>query len=63
MTLCSVCFWTFVGRRTCHKLKENYFRVILSQEQGWFNSNNPFEFATKAQAQLEQVEMDIGEKF
>ena len=59
----SVCFWTLVGSRMCHKLKENYFRVILSQEQGWFDSNNPFEFATKVQAQLEQVEMGIGEKF
>ncbi len=59
----SVCFWTLVGSRMCHRLKENYFRVILSQEQGWFDANNPFEFATKVQAQLEQVEMGIGEKF
>ena len=59
----SVCFWTLVGSRMCHKLKENYFRIILSQEQGWFDANNPFEFATKVQAQLEQVEMGIGEKF
>ena len=59
----SVCFWTLMGSRMCHKLKENYFRVILSQEQGWFDANNPFEFATKVQAQLEQVEMGIGEKF
>jgi len=59
----SVCFWTLMGSRMCHRLKENYFRVILSQEQGWFDANNPFEFATKVQAQLEQVEMGIGEKF
>jgi len=59
----SVCFWSLMGSRMCHKLKENYFRVILSQEQGWFDANNPFEFATKVQAQLEQVEMGIGEKF
>ena len=26
----SVCFWTLAGSRMCHKLKENYFRVILS---------------------------------
>ena len=63
MPLCSVYFWTLVGSRMCHKLKENYFLVILSQKQGWFDSNNPFEFAIKAQAQLEQVEIGIGEKF
>ncbi len=59
----SICFWTLIGSRMCHRLKRNYFTVILSQEQGWFDANNPFEFATKVQAQLEQVEMGIGEKF
>ena len=59
----SICFWTLVGSRMCHRLKRNYFTVILSQEQGWFDANNAFEFATKVQAQLEQIEMGIGEKF
>ena len=59
----SICFWSLMGSRMCHKLKRLYFKVILSQEQGWFDENNPFEFATKVQAQLEQVEMGIGEKF
>ena len=59
----SICFWTLMGSRMCHRLKRNYFTVILSQEQGWFDENNAFEFATKVQAQLEQVEMGIGEKF
>ena len=59
----SICFWTLIGSRICHKLKRNYLSVILSQEQGWFDANNAFEFATKVQAQLEQVEMGIGEKF
>ena len=59
----SICFWTLMGSRMCHRLRRNYFTVILSQEQGWFDANNPFEFATKVQAQLEQVEMGIGEKF
>ena len=59
----SICFWTLMGSRMCHSLKRRYFTVILSQEQGWFDANNAFEFATKVQAQLEQVEMGIGEKF
>ncbi|MBR3720839.1 MAG: ATP-binding cassette domain-containing protein, partial [Clostridia bacterium] len=59
----SICFWTLIGSRMCHSLKRRYFTVILSQEQGWFDANNAFEFATKVQAQLEQVEMGIGEKF
>ena len=59
----SICFWSLMGNRMCHRLKRQYFRIILTQEQGWFDANNAFEFATKVQAQLEQVEFGIGEKF
>ena len=59
----NVCFWSLVGQRCIHQMKRNYFTTILSQEQGWFDAHNAFEFATKVQAQLEQVEMGIGDKF
>ena len=58
----SVCFWSLIGNRCCYNLKKKYFTTILAQEQGWFDSNNAFEFATKVQAQLEQVEQGIGDK-
>ena len=58
----SVCFWSLIGNRCVYNLKKKYFTTILSQEQGWFDSNNAFEFATKVQAQLEQVEQGIGDK-
>jgi len=58
----NVCFWTLVGERCVHHLKHNYFNVILSQEQGWFDAHNTFEFSTKVQAQLEQVEQGMGDK-
>ena len=58
----NVCFWTLVGQRCVHHMKRNYFEVILSQEQGWFDAHNAFEFATKVQAQLEQVEQGMGDK-
>ncbi|MCQ2821118.1 MAG: ABC transporter ATP-binding protein/permease, partial [archaeon] len=60
--LISCSCWTYVGLRLTYVLKERYFNVILRQEQGWFDANNAFEFATKVQAQLEQVEMGIGEQ-
>ena len=46
-------------------LDENklYFYLILKQEQGWFDKNNAFQFATKVQAQLEQIEMGVGDRF
>ena len=58
----SVTFWSLIGNRCVYNLKKKFFTLILSQEQGWFDSNNAFEFATKVQAQLEQVEQGIGDK-
>ena len=58
----SMSFWNLLGQRDIHHLKFKYFSIILGQEQGWFDKNNAYEFATKVQAQLEQVEMGIGDK-
>ena len=33
-------FWSLIGNRCSHKFKKSYFTVILSQEQGWFDSYN-----------------------
>ena len=56
-------FWEYAALRQMHHLKEKYFARILMQEQGWFDQNNAFEFATKVQVQLEQIELGVGEKF
>ena len=56
-------FWSYCGLRQMHHLKEKYFAVILKQEQGWFDSNNAYEFSTKVQAQFEQIGFGVGEKF
>ena len=58
----SVTFSSLLGNRCVYNLKKKYFTTILAQEQGWFDANNAFEFATKVQAQLEQVEQGIGDK-
>lgn len=55
--------WNYVGLIQMHHLKHNYFSIILSQEQSWFDNSNAFEYATKIQAQLEQIEGGLGEKF
>ena len=54
-------FIGLLGTRTFYNFKKKYFSVLLSQEQGWFDSNNAFEFATKIQSQLEYVELGLGE--
>ena len=59
----SVAFWNLVGQRNMHNLRHKYFSILLSQEQQWFDQNNPFKFATKIQNQLDIIEQGIGEKF
>jgi hypothetical protein len=34
--------WSYLALRQVHWLKNNYFRIILNQEQGWFDENNAF---------------------
>ena len=54
----------FIGlnsTRALYNLKKKYFTLILSQEQGWFDSTNTYEFATKIQAQIEYIEIGFGE--
>lgn len=53
-------FWSLIGQRCSLKLKKNYFILLLSQEQGWFDSYNTYELSTKVHAQLDQIEHGIG---
>lgn len=52
-------FWTLSGRRLINKINEDYFRVIMRQEQGWFDQSNMFEFATKVQSQIKAIEAGV----
>jgi ATP-binding cassette, subfamily B (MDR/TAP), member 1 len=54
-----VFFWTLTGRRMINKINEDYFRVIMRQEQGWFDQSNMFEFATKVQGQVKTIENGV----
>ena len=54
--------WSYSGLMQMHRLKINYFALILKQEQGWFDQYNTFEFATKVQAQLEGIGMGVGDR-
>jgi ABC-type multidrug transport system fused ATPase/permease subunit len=55
--------WAYSALRQLHNLKQKYFSVILKQEQSWFDQNNAYEFSTKVQAQIEQIELGVGAKF
>ena len=55
--------WQYSAFLQIHKLKENYFLVIMKQEQEYFDNNNSFELVTKVQTQLQQIELGLGDKF
>ena len=58
-----VSLWGYTALRQIHSLKQKYFILILEQEQSWFDENNTYEFSTKVQSQLEQIEFGLGDKF
>ena len=55
--------WGFAVMRQMNTLKTKYFKLILSQEQSFFDEHNSFEFANKIQSQLEQIELGLGDRF
>jgi len=54
-----VFFWTMAGRRLINKINEDYFRMIMKQDQAWFDQSNMFEFATKVQIQIKTIENGV----
>ena len=54
-------FIGIISTRTLYNFKKTYFRLIFSQEQGWFDSTNIFNFATKVQTQIENIEAGLGD--
>ena len=54
-------FLGLVSTRCLFNFKKKYFSTILSQEQGWFDSVNIFEFSTTIQTQIEYIELGLGE--
>ena len=58
----SICIWSLVGNRCIYTLKKKYFSIILTQEQAWFDSNNPFAISSNVHCDLETINQGIGEK-
>ena len=54
-----VTFWTLNGKRLIKKIKVEYFRTILRQEQGWFDIANPFEYATRVGSQTKTIQNGV----
>jgi ATP-binding cassette, subfamily B (MDR/TAP), member 1 len=57
-----VSLWTYNGRTITKRLREDYFKVIMRQEQGFFDSMNPHQFCFKIQNQIHEIENGLGQK-
>jgi ATP-binding cassette subfamily B (MDR/TAP) protein 1 len=51
--------WGYNGKTIARRIKEKYFHLILSQEQGWFDQQNVNEFASKIQSKLKIIEIGV----
>jgi ATP-binding cassette subfamily B (MDR/TAP) protein 1 len=60
--LIMLALWIYNGKITSEKIRTHYFRTIMQQEQGWFDSNFPFEFSTKVHGQITKIDNSLGEK-
>lgn len=55
-------FWIYTSTKNLSALKREYFKVIMQQEQGWFDQNNPYQFSTMVQSQIKTIESGVGDK-
>lgn len=54
--------WTIIGKKIVIEIKKDYFKLVLQQEQTYFDSQNTFQFSTKIQSQMKTVETGLGMK-
>lgn len=54
-----VWLWMYIGQTIVEKIKEEYFKHIMMQEQGWFDATNPYEFSTKIKSQTRAIENGV----
>jgi ATP-binding cassette subfamily B (MDR/TAP) protein 1 len=52
--------WSIFGRRISKRIKKDYFRILMRQEQGFFEENDDIlKYPTKIQAQMKKIEMGV----
>jgi hypothetical protein len=52
--------WSYNGRVIAQAIKKDYFRLLMSQEQGFFEVNpDILKYPTKIQSQIKKIEMGV----
>jgi hypothetical protein len=50
-----ICCWSYSGRMITNYIKKKYFYTIMLQEQGWFDTQEVYEFSTRVQSQTKII--------
>jgi hypothetical protein len=58
-----ISLFSYNGRVLSQRIKKKYFKLIMLQEQGYFDQCNTYEFATKIQAQVKSIENGVNINF
>jgi ATP-binding cassette subfamily B (MDR/TAP) protein 1 len=58
----SYAFWMMTGERLAIRYRINYFKALLRQEIGWYDTLNPNELATRVSDECTYIQNGIGEK-
>jgi hypothetical protein len=51
--------WTYSGRVIVKRIKSEYIRLIMLQEQSWFDECDTYQFSTKIQSQCTIIENGV----
>ena len=55
-----VWMWTENGLKVAKRIKKEYFRLLMNQEQGFYEVNSDIlQYPTKIQAQIKKIEMGV----
>jgi hypothetical protein len=51
--------WSYNGRIISKRIKKDYFKLLMNQDQSFYDFNSEFDFATKIQTQIKTIEMGV----
>ncbi len=57
-----ICFWMIAGENQARRLRTQYFRAIMRQDIGWFDTTSTGELTTRMVADTATIQEGISEK-
>lgn len=59
---CQVAFWILASERQIHRIRKAFFRNIMRQDIGWFDTHETGELNTRLSDDINQIHEGIGDK-